>query len=182
MSIYTRTGDDGFTFCAALKTRVPKDHPLIEFNGTLDKTVSALGFARSLLPPDAEEIDHDLETIQRMLFALAASVARGEKAPDKAVEILERMVDKYFGEPLRHFILPGGGPAASAIHLSRSLVREAERRLVAASRLYPSLVDKSILRVINRISDALFAMGIYVARRYGSGLERVDLSWEFLDR
>jgi cob(I)alamin adenosyltransferase len=179
--IYTRSGDDGYTYCVALGGRVPKDHPLIEFNGVLDEAVSAIGLARSLLPPEAGEADRDLEIIQRILFALAASVSRREGAPQKAVSVLESMVDKYFGEPLRHFILPGGSPAASAVHLARTLVRRAERRLVEASRLLPGGVHPSVLKVINRASDALFAIAVYIARRHGKGLERVDLSWDFLE-
>jgi len=179
--IYTRTGDDGATFCAALGGRVAKDHPLIEFTGTLDKAVSALGLAGSLLAEEGEEaLAGDVELLQRMLFALGSSLARGEPAPERAVEVLESLVDKYYPEELRYFILPGGTPAASALHLARALVREAERRLVSASRLYPHVVHGSLVRVLNRMSDALFAMAVYHARKRGK-LKRVDLSWGFLE-
>ncbi|MEB2836002.1 MAG: cob(I)yrinic acid a,c-diamide adenosyltransferase [Desulfurococcales archaeon] len=182
MSITTRTGDDGTTFCASLGARVDKDHPGIEFIGTLDKAISAIGLARALLPGDAREEDADLEIIQRILFVLGASLSRGEAAPEKAVKVLEAMVEKYYREPLRHFILPAGGPAASATHLARTLVREAERRLVTLRKSSQIKVDPSLIRVLNRASDALFAMAVHLARKYGGGLERVDLNWDFLEQ
>jgi len=180
MSITTRTGDDGTTYSAALRRRVPKDHPIIEFEGVLDRAISSLGLARAFLPAGEARVDSDLRLIQNILFALGASLSRGEGAPEEAVRILEEMVEKYYGEPLKHFVIPSGGPAASAVHLARALVRDAERRLVSLSRQGEVKVDPSLVKVINRASDALFAIAVYLARRYGGGLEKAYLTWDFL--
>jgi len=180
LSITTRTGDDGTTYAAALRRRVPKDHPIIEFEGVLDRAVSSIGLARAFLPDTASQVDADLKLIQEILFALGASVSRGEGAPEKAVEVLEDMVNRYYGEPLRHFIIPSGGPAASAVHLARTLVRDAERRLVSLMRQGEVVIDPSLVKVINRASDALFAIAVYLARKYGGGLEEAHLTWDFL--
>ncbi|MEB3816804.1 MAG: cob(I)yrinic acid a,c-diamide adenosyltransferase [Desulfurococcales archaeon] len=180
MSITTRTGDNGTTYCSLLRQRVYKDHPAIEFQGSLDTAISALGLARALLPKEASEVARDLVLIQNILFALGSSVTKGVPAPEKAVAVLEEMVSKYYNEPLRYFILPSGGPEA-AIHLARALVREAERRLVTLLRLGVRGIDESHIRVLNRASDSLFAIAVYVARRYGEGLRKAEVSWGFLE-
>ena len=49
------------------------------------------------------------------------------------VERLEQEIDAMNAdlEPLTSFILPGGSPAAAALHCARSVVRRAERAAVA---------------------------------------------------
>ena len=164
--VFTRTGDDGTTFCAALKARVPKDHPLIEVVGALDEANSFVGLARSLLPPYMGEVASDLEYLQRLVFRVGFTVSGRRSIDESDLERLEEMADRYYGRaPLRNFVLPAGPPPASALHVARTVVRRAERAMVRAGREYP--IDPLALKVVNRLSSALFALAVYVARAMG---------------
>lgn len=168
MSLYTRTGDKGETFCRIAGGRVPKDHPAIEFLGTLDEAVSYLGLARSLMPPWLGEVSRDIAIIQDILFHVGIHLSGGKRVIEgKHVEWLEAVTDKYYGKyPLKHFILPGGPSPAAALHVARTVVRRAERRLTTLKR-QGFEVDDVLLKTVNRASDALFAMAVYVARSMG---------------
>jgi cob(I)alamin adenosyltransferase len=75
-------------------------------------------------------------------------------------------------QPLRSFVLPGGTPAASALHLARTISRRAERLMVALSSRPNEPVSGSALRYINRLSDFLF-----VAARYANDKGKSDVLW-----
>ncbi len=168
MSLYTRTGDEGETFCRLAGGRVPKDHPIIEFLGSLDEATSYLGLARSLVPSWLEEVSKDLAVVQDILFHVGLHLTGGKKVVgEEHVKWLESVTDKYYGKaPLRNFILPGGPIPAAALHVARAVVRRAERRLVALQRTGFS-VDGVLLKIMNRVSDALFAIAVYVSRSMG---------------
>ena len=63
---------------------------------------------------------------------------------------------------LQEFILPGGGPAAAACHLARTIVRRAERRVWALSRV--ETVHEDVPRYLNRLSDLLFVIARVLCR------------------
>ncbi|MCE4607105.1 MAG: cob(I)yrinic acid a,c-diamide adenosyltransferase [Desulfurococcales archaeon] len=166
--LYTRTGDEGTTFCFFLNKRVPKDHPLMEFLGTLDEANSHIGLARSLLPQlrELDELNTVLTSIQRLMFRIGFLPSKPESLSEDDITWIEELIDKYYGEaPLKSFILPGGHMAASQLHIARTVVRRAERRLVSLVNegLYPKLA----LKAINRLSDLLFALALYVNRITG---------------
>jgi len=166
--IYTRTGDDGYTFCAALRVRVPKDHPLIEFIGSLDEANSFIGLARSLV--ENPRVAAFLSRLQRVLFDVGFMIAGSEGPGDDVVEWLEKETDEMLGDfELKRFILPSGPPGAAAIHAARAVLRRAERRLVSAARSEALPEDKvrRALRIINRASDALFAAAVREALSKG---------------
>lgn len=174
MTLYTRTGDSGETFCRLAGGRVPKDHPVIEFLGSLDEATSYIGFARALVPPWLGEVSSDLAVIQDILFHVGLHLS-GSKAylSEEHVKWLEAVTDKYYGRaPLRHFILPGGPAPAAVVHVARTVVRRAERRLVTLKRSGVD-VDDVLLKVMNRASDALFAVAVYLSRAMGYGDEPV---------
>ena len=175
MKIYTKTGDTGETGLYGAE-RVAKAHPRVEAYGTVDEANSALGLARSLLP--REHLDpHDLlERIQHALFDLGADLATRMGSPYEKniarmdaqdVEELEQAIDRYMEEspPFQGFILPGGHPAAAALHLARTVVRRAERKVVALSREEP--VNPEAIRYLNRLSDLLFVLARVVNAREG---------------
>ena len=165
--LYTRSGDDGFTYGMA-GVRVPKSHPLIEFYGALDEANSMIGFARSLLLRDSPEYDDELRYFQELLFRVGFSLTSGEpRIGDDDVRRLEEIVDRYYGEPLRTFILPSGPPGVAALHVARSVVRRAERRLVALKVNGVMDVNPVLLRVLNRLSDALYAIALHATRKLG---------------
>lgn len=172
--LYTRSGDDGFTY-GLVGVRVPKSHPLIEFYGALDEANSMLGFARSVLGRDMPEYDGDLMFFQLLLFRIGFSVtARDPKVSEDDVRRLEDIVDKYYGEPLRAFIVPGGPPGIAALHVARSFVRRAERMLVALKVDGVVDFDAVLLKALNRLSDALFALALHASRRAGFEPEKVS--------
>jgi cob(I)alamin adenosyltransferase len=69
---------------------------------------------------------------------------------------LEQWIDKYDAEcpPLRRFILPGGSPAAAALHVCRVVARRAERCVVTLCREQETNVE--VRRYLNRLSDFFF--------------------------
>src|SRR4051812_2728367 len=129
--IYTRTGDDGTTGLGDGQ-RVRKDHARVEAYGTVDEANSAIGVVLAV-PGLPTAVTHCLTEIQHDLFDLGGELCiPGTKViqPERIVQ-LEGVLDD-FNEPLpalKDFILPGGGPAAAACHLARTVVRRAERRV-----------------------------------------------------
>ena len=139
--IYTKTGDDGTTALGSGE-RVPKTSCRIAAYGTVDETNAAIGMARLLLPEDQALVSEMLARIQNDLFDVGADLCLPEtdEAPPykplrvqmTQVERLEREIDRMNAEmpPLASFILPGGTPAAAALHIARTTCRRAERCIV----------------------------------------------------
>jgi cob(I)alamin adenosyltransferase len=180
--IYTRTGDDGTTALGSGR-RVAKYDLRVECYGTLDETNAAIGVARLHTGASDFALDAMLERIQNDLFDLGAELcypdeskdARGHlSVTDAQVERLETEIDTLNRElePLRSFVLPGGSPAASFLHLARTISRRAERLMVALAARSNETVSYAALRYINRVSDFLF-----VAARYANDKGESDVLW-----
>lgn len=180
--IYTRTGDDGTTALGDGERRLKSDLRVASY-GTVDETNAALGLAR-LSTADQSVLDGMLARIQNDLFDLGADLATPPRASDiegKALRIVQAQVDRLEGEidllnadlsPLRSFVLPGGSPAAAALHIARTVSRRAERLMVDLARLPGEEVSAPALRYMNRLSDFLFVAS-RVANRNGEG----DVLW-----
>lgn len=185
--IYTRTGDDGST---ALGTgeRVPKHAPRIWAYGTVDETNAAIGVARTHLQSEAL-IEDGLARIQNDLFDLGADLCIPDRGVPPAwagpsyeplrispaqVKRLEDEIDVMNAElePLRSFVLPGGSPAAAALHVARTICRRAERHMAELAGIPDEPVNPAALRYINRLSDYLFVAGRYVNAR-----GKADVLW-----
>jgi cob(I)alamin adenosyltransferase len=180
--IYTRTGDDGTTALGSGR-RVAKYDLRVEAYGTLDETNAAIGLARLHTRNSAPELDAMLARIQNDLFDLGADLcfpdetrdARGRlQVSDTQVKRLESEIDALNRElqPLRSFVLPGGTPAASFLHLARTISRRAERMVVALAARPDESVGAPALRYINRLSDYLF-----VAARFANDKGKSDVTW-----
>jgi cob(I)alamin adenosyltransferase len=162
--IYTRTGDDGTTGLGD-GSRVAKDGVRVEAYGTVDELNSAIGLLLAVpgVPPAAAacltEIQHELFDMGGELcipghrVITAEHVARLEKSLDEFNDALP---------PLREFILPGGGPAAAACHLARTVARRAERRVWTLAKA--ESVDPEVMKYLNRLSDLLFVLARVLAR------------------
>jgi cob(I)alamin adenosyltransferase len=173
VKIYTKTGDTGETSLFD-KSRVSKADPRVDAYGEVDELNACLGAARAAGTDD--DIAATLEAIQMDLFAVGARLAdpssriagRVTKAAvtDAHIVRLEQTIDRLEGElrPLRRFILPGGGPAGSLLHLARTVCRRAERRVVA---LGADAVEPAVVIYLNRLSDLLFVMARAVNQRAG---------------
>ncbi|MFT4160650.1 cob(I)yrinic acid a,c-diamide adenosyltransferase, partial [Shinella sp.] len=131
--IYTRTGDNGTTGLVAGPRR--KKHDLrVESYGEVDEANSAIGLARQHLA-DFPALDRMLMRVQNDLFDLGADLATpetGRKLDYEPLRIAQAQVDRLEKEidalnadlePLRSFVLPGGTPAAAALHLARTVAR-----------------------------------------------------------
>lgn len=165
--IYTRTGDDGTTGLVD-GSRIAKTAPRMAAIGDVDELNSALGIAIVALADEANQIElsANLRMIQNDLFDLGADLATpgedfepGEmtlRVTPGQVARLESEIDAMNADlaPLDSFILPGGRPAAAAVHLARAVCRRAERSTVAASRETP--INPAATQYLNRLSDYLF--------------------------
>jgi cob(I)alamin adenosyltransferase len=166
MKIYTRTGDSGTTSLFS-GGRVRKDHLRVEAYGTIDELNSVIGTARAFKPHPI--VDTWLEVVQNHLFHLGADLATPLDAKSEwvvridanQVKWLEDSIDEMDQQlaPLRHFILPGGTPAAAQIHIARTVCRRAERIAVALAEA--ARLNDHILPYINRLSDWLFTAARY---------------------
>jgi len=172
--IYTKTGDRGKTGLID-GSRLWKDHPRVTAYGEIDELNALIGVARAHSKEAA--LRELLHRIQKDLFALGAQLAdpkerigtRKHKAAlsDSQIEQLESEIDVREAEmpPLRTFLLPGGSPVGSFLHLARAVCRRAERATVGLSRRQG--VDPRILVYLNRLSDLLFVLARHQNRSAG---------------
>lgn len=162
--IYTRTGDDGTTGLGD-GSRVPKDGDRVEAYGTVDELNSVLGvlLAVPALPAGVTEC---LVEVQHDLFDLGGELCIPGHHVITAAHIsrLEQALDGFNDPlpPLKEFILPGGGPAAAACHLARTVARRAERRVLTLSKA--ESVSPEVVKYLNRLSDLLFVLARVLAR------------------
>jgi cob(I)alamin adenosyltransferase len=181
MKIYTKTGDRGETGLFG-GGRVPKDDVRVSAYGDVDELNSVLGAAIvQLESAGLDEVVTGLREVQADLFTVGAILAtpaprdggRAQAAahvpelPAGRVEALERWIDASEAElePLRSFVLPGGSPAAAALHLARTVCRRAERQVVTLA--HHASVDDELLRYLNRLSDLLFTLARLANHRAG---------------
>lgn len=161
-NLYTRTGDAGTTSLVD-GSRTSKDHPRVEAYGDIDELSSVMGLVGSLKEcPD--EVRGQIREIQNELFNigsyLATPVSNGSEKRlegiDNAITRLEGWIDTLDEQTpkIRQFILPGGCEGAVRCHVSRTVCRRAERKVITLSR--DSYVDPQLLAYLNRLSDYLF--------------------------
>jgi cob(I)alamin adenosyltransferase len=162
--IYTRTGDDGTTGLGD-GSRVAKDSVRVEAYGTVDEANSAIGLilAAGELPVNVREC---LTGVQHDLFELGGELCiPGHSAvKQEFIDRLELDLDGFNEDlpMLKEFILPGGGPAAAACHLARTIVRRAERRVGTLAGIEDIRPEAG--KYLNRLSDLLFVIARVLAR------------------
>ncbi len=178
--VYTRLGDRGETALVG-GTRVPKDSPRIAAYGTLDELNAIMGLVRvfneeRLTDGEAHRwLDQVLRRLQNEIFDLGSELATPPEAfvegmfrvGDAEVRGLEVLMDECQEslEPLKSFVLPGGGRISGFLHLARTVCRRAEREVLALSRVEP--IGEGPLRYLNRLSDLLFVLGRWVGKHTG---------------
>jgi cob(I)alamin adenosyltransferase len=168
MKIYTRKGDDGTTGLW-YGGRVPKFAGRPEAYGSIDEAAAALGHCRAAAERGGE-LHGDILRLQRELFVAGAELATAPEAAGRLeagvskvtpemVERLEADIDRYMERvdlPPK-FVIPGGTELSARLDLARTAVRRAERRVTALGH-EGDLADDTVMRYLNRLSDALFAM------------------------
>ena len=181
--IYTKTGDSGSTALGNGERRRKYDLRVSAY-GTVDEANACIGMARLHTSPDHAGIDAMLSNIQNDLFDLGADLATPGsqgKAGHEPLRIVAAQVARVEADidrlnerltPLRSFVLPGGSPAAAALHLARTVARRAERLMVELASLEGEEVGAEALKYINRVSDFLF-----VAARAVNDNGEKDVLW-----
>lgn len=180
--IYTRTGDGGKTRLVGGQ-QVAKNALRIEAYGTVDELNATMGMVRVALEAGGhglDDADRDatlkwVGNVQQHLFNLGSDLAtltddRWEGMPlIEAADIvsLEKYIDRLNAhlEPLKSFVLPGGGEVSARLHLARTVCRRAERRAISLAD--EEDVNADALVYLNRLSDALFVLSRWVAKRGG---------------
>jgi len=181
--IYTRGGDHGETSLVG-GSRVAKNSVRVEAYGTVDEANAAIGLVRaelSVAASDEADIDRVLDFVQHRLFNCSSRLATPPGAETDHtprisaddVAALEAEIDRLTaatGE-LEHFVLPGGCEDSARLHMARTVVRRAERRILDLAQTGP--VDEHLLAFVNRLSDLLFAASRYTNHVYQGG----DVYW-----
>jgi cob(I)alamin adenosyltransferase len=164
---YTGRGDRGDTARLGAKERIAKSSALIETVGAIDEATSAIGVARAQAQTD--RLKGDLPTVQRHIYRLmshlSATPENREAYPglsDEEVAWLEALIaDLEVHLPELHdFVLPGESQPGAAFHVARTVVRRAERRLVAFAELEPN-VGEANLAYLNRLSSLMFVAALH---------------------
>ena len=173
--VYTRTGDSGETALVG-GTRVPKNHQRINAYGTVDELNAILGIivAYARLSENSrltDSIEQPLLRIQNHLFNVGADLATLPehrwagmiRVGTKDVDWLELEIDRLNEdlEPLKEFILSGGGIVSTFCHQARTVCRRAERESLFLLEIEG---DLGVLTYLNRLSDYLFVLGRWVAK------------------
>src|SRR6185312_6378937 len=168
MKIYTKTGDAGKTSLIG-GTKVFKNNSRIEAYGTVDELNSYIGLVSDFCNDDhAKKI---LKEIQDRLFTIGSELAcdpdKNIKMPipdlhESDIELLEKEMDEMDKElpVMKNFILPGGSPSISFMHVARCVCRRAERSCVKLMEKGGE-VNPLIMKYINRLSDYLFMLARY---------------------
>lgn len=175
MKIYTKTGDKGQTGLYG-GSRVSKSSARVESYGNIDELNAFIGLAKSEITD--EEVLNQLKKIQFDLFTLGSEtatpldklmLANGKSRlplmiSEKETEELEQWMDAFNEkvEPLQYFILPGGGKAATTLHVARTVCRRAERSLVFLNETEE--IRPELIKYINRLSDYLFVLARYISK------------------
>jgi len=170
MKVYTKTGDTGETSLLG-GSRVLKSDLQIEAYGTVDELNSYIGLARDLIENNA--IKTELIKVQNKLFTIGAHLANDQKKAKiklpkldiSDIEFLEKSIDKMEKTlpPLTQFVLPGGHPTVSHVHISRSICRRAERCVINFNETSHN-VNPQIIKYLNRLSDYLFVLGRFLCQ------------------
>lgn len=161
--VTTRGGDRGETSLFG-KPRVRKTDPRIEALGDLDEAQAALGVARAAASGAAGELILEL---QRGLYIAMSEVA----TPAVDLARLRSRIDALALATLEErlaalratvdiegrFVVPGEEPLSASLDVARTVVRRAERRVVALAD--SSVVSgEHLLPWLNRLSDLLFVL------------------------
>jgi cob(I)alamin adenosyltransferase len=177
--VYTRTGDKGTTALVG-GARVDKDSRRVECYGELDELNAILGLARSLnaqatATPARRQLDDILTRLQNELFDLGSELATPPEAEYEGmfkvgaddVKALERVMDECQRdlEPLRSFVLPGGGAVSAVLHHARTVARRAERQIIRLGREEP--IGAFVIPYVNRLSDLLFVLSRWIGKQNG---------------
>lgn len=165
MKIYTKTGDKGETSLYD-GTRIRKDSLRVDSYGTIDELNSSLGFASHFI--EDEDIKKKIFSIQKKLFFVAGELATKEEGKfanpiqDSHIKSLENWIDEYLTkiDKVDAFIVPGSSISSSSLHVSRTICRRAERRILTLAS--EEEVSPTLIKFVNRLSDTIYTFARYL--------------------
>lgn len=178
--VYTKTGDGGRTRLAGGQ-EIEKDAIRVEAYGTVDELNALIGLTRAFNKEQAGigetslQLEESMKWVQNKLFDIGGLLATSpgqtfKNMPEvttRDVERLERWIDRCQEdlEPLKEFLLPGGGKVSGFLHQARTVCRRAERVCVYLS--HGETINPQIVPFLNRLSDALFVFARWIAHHQG---------------
>ena len=182
MKIYTKAGDKGDTGLSDGSRTSKSDLRIIAY-GEVDEANSHIGYIISNIQRKSifDDIKKILLDIQQDLFVLGAELANPKSLKDDKVLVknemistIERRIDDFESElpPISYFILPGGTTESSLLHICRTVIRRAERSVVALSK--EQKINQDILTYLNRLSDLLFVLARVTNKRQ----KCTDIPWK----
>ena len=183
--IYTRTGDAGETGLGD-GSRTPKQSERVAAYGDVDEANAAVGIAIIELgrASSDDDLKAELVRVQNDLFDVGADLCvpvsddeeEGQmlRVSAEQTKRLEHQIDDMNADlpALDSFVLPGGSPAAAALHLARTITRRAERSVSTLIALEAGRVNPECMVYLNRLSDMLFVM-TRIANDHG----KTDVKW-----
>jgi len=160
-SIVTKRGDEGYSYVYS-GAKLRKDDLRFEAVGTIDELSSFLGLAKSLIKKkNGKDI---LERIQRNLFVLGSEISALDSKKTKSkfnsnyIRYLEKRIEALErGIIFKDFVLVGDNLISSILHITRTIARRLERRVVALKSA-EGFKNKNILIYLNRLSDLMFLL------------------------
>ena len=167
-AVATGRGDDGTTGML-FGGRIAKDDPRTDAYGTVDEAVAALGLARvELAEAGLEELSAAVLRWQRELFVVGAELAANPQAEgrleDGVTRVSEPMLEgveaelgrwEALVEMPREFVVPGETRASAALELARTILRRAERQVIA---LDAAAIGQWLVPYLNRLADLLWVL------------------------
>ena len=178
--IYTRAGDDGSTALAD-GSRTAKTDSRLGAYADVEEANAAIGAAVTF-GELSEVIKTVLARVQNELFDVGADLANplsAEPPPYPPLRIDQAYIDRLESEcdsfneglpVLRSFLLPGGTPGATLLHVARTVTRRAERSAWAAVADHGGTISPLPAKYLNRLSDLLFILSRQANQGYGDVL------------
>lgn len=164
--LYTKTGDNGQTDLFG-GSRIAKNSDRVEAYGTIDEAIACIGVARSVV--SNEKVNSILYNIQEKLFIVGAELASDEvgqtllkqKITEIDVKDIENTIDEYeeIVGAFTKFIVPGDNVKSAYLHVARTVIRRAERYIVAVE------ASEELYQYVNRVSDCLYVVARYVEEK-----------------
>ena len=191
--VHTGGGDTGETSLASGE-RVSKNHPRVDFYGTIDELNSVIGMvqaelgrvdthhedggARATVRVVKNAVDSKIALIQQELFDVGGECSfTPDQLPDAMTVIGQEQADRLCTEmdawtenlePLESFILPAGSPLIATMHLARTVARRAERRAMSLRESEgENAVRDVVIAYLNRLSDWFFVLSRWAAMTLG---------------
>jgi len=176
MPFYTAKGDSGETSYLG-EGGISKSSLRIEAVGSVDEANAAIGMARAL--SESLKTQNVLLEVQKQLYFLMTELSASpdvaekfDKLNDSHLEWLEARIQELEESVIlpKVFIIPGGSPASGALALARTIIRRAERRVVAM--LEADQIQKGLhVAYLNRLSSLLFVLEVFESTFSGNEIQ-----------